>query len=104
MKVFGARACMYVGAKQGDASQFFASELMGKYFSRYHCILEGVSQGECLDSDHIVIAVAVLSMTGHMRSWKIGLAGRVAKAALRERIAARLPPLWVTLVFVAKYF
>lgn len=93
MNVLGHFPNSSTGAKHGEASQFAASVGNEKYFSLYQVIREGVSQGACCDVDQMESAVAVLSMTGHIIIWNIGLGLILRCAILSERIAARQPPL-----------
>jgi hypothetical protein len=91
IKVGGNLCRASFGAKHGDATHSPRWETSVKYCCLYHSILEGARNGECRDSFQAVAVVAVLSMTGHTRSWKIGW---VVPVAVRRAVEmARLPPL-----------
>lgn len=60
------------GAKHGDAVHSTRWDTSAKYCRLYHSILDGVRNGELCDVFQAVAVVAVLSMTGHTRSWKMG--------------------------------
>lgn len=79
IKVLGLNAKASVGAKQGETSQLARSALLGRYLSWYHPIRPGVRNGESLEVAHIVSTVAVLSITGTMRSWKTGAGEMLAR-------------------------
>lgn len=89
------------GAKSGELSQRVLSSTFGRYWSWNQIILAAESQVVCSFSFHEAwrspAGVAVLSVTGTMRSWKTKEIGGSRVGALSAATAARFPPLQVLL-------